>query len=623
MKRNLLILFCAISANLFAQKTDLGTSQNDNVPRPDATTKPNLDDYPYYAVSVLFRNEDKLRDKEFLGKFNKMEFFFAELSITYNGKSESSPLYLLEKEKGKFSVAIFSDKTVVRKIPISKFSADLPTVNVGVETKLKNEPIEIIKKVSDKVGPIIENPASIYGPAAAKMVFGFLNDVVTNLSSSKTINASVSFDAFKPAELGIQPHSYKVVFICPNIPNPVPKSGLKIAPDHGGRLNLYVNNTLYTEYPYIIIETGLSNYLDEKGLPSRFNREKGSCDITKDELEKLTADFGMIKSRLSVQQLAAEENLLSFYKSKLIIAEGVAAQGSELNTEKLKLAYNALYDFRTRVNQTKINTILKQQHYEIIYTDLTTCVSQTANSLAMYRLLLPVFNIMDKELAKVDNSDLAVISSYIETTKELDFILETTFHSNVLNLQSMAENYIFSTKFEELVKSIIRSDIVNERLKSDVTNLIDLKNKNDKCRRCFEESQKAEKVYNDLVNNEKSRRNQILQVVEQSNEVYSKGYAALQRLLFTIEKTKNPDTNAPTIPIPVNPTLFEQTLKNLKANKEMLNEILAKPYFSSTDIADINSLITKCNLAINETNDIVEVRLKTLFETNKGAFTDK
>lgn len=97
MKLQLLSLLFLVSPYLSkAQKSDLQSSQF-LVTRSDLKVVPTLADYPYLAVSVLFRNEDKLADKNFLGKLNKMEFFFSEVSVAYNGQTETAPLYFLKK----------------------------------------------------------------------------------------------------------------------------------------------------------------------------------------------------------------------------------------------------------------------------------------------------------------------------------------------------------------------------------------------------------------------------------------------------------------------------------------------------------------------------------------------
>jgi len=623
MKSKILILLLTIwtfFAN--AQKTDFQTSPIDDVPRTDLTNKPNLDNYPYLAISVLFRNEDKLSNKDFLGKFNKMDFFYTEISITYNSKTETSPLYLLKKEKGKFSTSVFKDRTVVRKIPINKFSAEIPSISLNTDIKIKNEAIAIIKTITDKVAPIIQNPASIYGPGSAQLVFGFLNDVVTQLNTTKEINAKVGFDAFTIDELGILPYSYKVVIIRPNVP--ISLIGFSVKKDGSNKINLYLNDTIYNEYPYIIIQTGLSNYLDITGLPSKFYYTKGNCDITSNEFSDLKNSFSSIKNKLTDDQIAAEQNLLDFYEYKLTITEGVNTQGLNPNEQKLLDAYNSLYDFRNKLNEINIDPTLKAQYFDTIYKNLTTCISSSANSLSIYKqILIPVFKVLEKDLDKIDNADLAVLTTYIENTKKLSFILNSKFNSNVMILESIAENYMYSNKFQMYIKEISSATIVNEELKIKMSLLIDLKNKNDKCKLCLEESKKAETIFNDLVNNERAKRNQILETVEHSNIAYSKGYAALQKLEFTITKSIDTVTMRPTIVVPIDKPQFEITLRNLKANKEMLNEKLSKINFSGSDLTEITSLTLSCNNAIKNINANVDVRLSALFENNNKVFSSQ
>lgn len=623
MKKTLTVLiFITIFNFVNGQKTDFQTSQIDDVPRIGLVNKPSLDNYPYLAVSVLFRNEDKLSDEEFLGKFNKMDFFFTEISITYNGKTETSPLYLLKKEKGKFSTSVFKDRTVVRKIPVNRFSANIPSINVNTDIKIKNEAIAIIKTITDKVAPIIQNPASIYGPGSAQLVFGFLNDVVTQLNTTKEINAKVGFDAFTVEELGILPYSYKVVIIRPKVP--ISSTGYSIKNDANNKINLYFNNNLYNEYPYIIIQTALSNYLDIFGSPSKFYYQNGNCNITSDEFSDLKSSFLNIKNKLTDDQIAAEQNLLDLYEYKLRITEGYDTQGQNPNEEKLLKAYDSSYDFRNKINELNIDPILREQYYGAIYNRLIDCINLKANSLSIYKqILVPVFIILQKDLDKIDNSDLSVLKTYIENTKTLNFILKSKFHSNVILLESTTEDYIFRNKFQKYVTEISSATFIDEELKKNMIILIDLKNKNDKCKVCLEESKKAEKIFNDLVNNDKTKRNQILETVENSNIAYSKGYATLQKLEFTITKSIDTVTMKSTIVVPIDKSQFETTLRNLKTNKEMLNEKLLKINFNSADLIEISSLTLKCNEAIKVINDIVDVRLLSLFENNFKVFSSQ
>jgi hypothetical protein len=621
MKHITAIIFLLTISNLTnGQRTNFQTSQIDNVPSTQSTIKPNLENYPYLAVSVLFRNEDKLSDKKFLGNFNKMDFFFTEVSITYNSRTETSPLYLLKKEKGRFSTSVFKDRTVVRKMPINKYSQNIPTINVNTEIQIKNQTIEIVKTITDKVAPIIANPASIYGPAAAQLVFGFLDEVVTDLNDKRQINAKVGFDSFTPEETGILPYSYKVVIIRPNIV--IPLTGFSIQEDTNKKLNLYYNNSLYNDYPYIIIQTGLSNYLDTEGIPSKFFYRRGNCNISANEYLDLQASFLRAINILSDDQIAAEQITLDLYKYKLSIAEGVDTQGQNPNEQKLLSAYNSLFEFRNKLIEINIDQTLRQEHYDTIYKSLITCINSSANSLSIYRqILLPVFNILEKELDKIDNSALSTLTTYIENTKNLDFIVNSKFHSNVVTLQHVAENYIFINKFQNHVKKISSANIIDEELKTNMIQLIDLKNKNDKCKLCLDESQKAEKLFNNLVDNQEIKRNEILQTVEQSNIAYSKGYAALQKLEFVITKSIDSTTFNSTIFIPIDKTEFEITIKNLKANKEMLNEKLSKINFSRADMNEILNLTMSCNTAISEIDNVVDIRLLSLFENYIKAFS--
>lgn len=602
------------------QKTDLSLAPF-IVPRPELKSIPSLTDYPYLAVSVLFRNFDKLSNKDFLGKLNKMDFFYAEVSITYDGRIETSPLYFLKRDKGQFSTNYFVDKTVVRKIPIKKYSDNIPSIGINLNTKIINKPIAIVKAITDKVTPIIQNPTSIYGQGAPQLVYSFFNNIVNQLSESKVINAGVNYDGFNTDELGILPHSYNAVILGPGNVN-INGSGLIIKKDVDSSLKLFKNNTVYDEYPYFIIQIGLSNKLDVNGLPSRFYDRKGSCDINQDELNKLTNDFNNIKHKLSDSQLAAEENLLKFYQYKLDIINGVNAQGASPDAEKLLCAYNALYDFRSEPKRININTTLRKEHYDSYYNSLTSCIYLSANSLSIYKHLVePLFKVIDKQ-SDIDNADLSTIRTYIENTKKLDFILNSKFHSTSQAILNVSENKIYKTKFEGLANSIAASTVISEQLTSDMASLVVLKNEYNNCRLCLDEAQIAEKKYTELVNNQELTRNQISEIVRKANETYTKGVATFQRLEFVIAKTYDTLSNVSELP---NDILFfksnlQQAMNNLKTDKENLNIKFSLPNFTKADQAAINAIITTCNASMWEINEIND-KLIAVFENNKSLFT--
>ena len=612
------ILLTTISS-LFGQKTDFQTTQFENVARVGLTTKPTIDDYPYLAISILFRNEDKLSDKKFLGMFNKMNFFSTDIEISYDGgRTERCPLYFLKKDKGVFSTTVYKDRTVVRKIPIRKYSTNLPSVNINTDMKIKNEKVAIIKTITDKVAPIIQNPTSIYGAGAAQLCFSFLTDVVSQLNEKKEIISNVGFDVFTTDETGILPYSYKVVILRPNIPIQQEGYTIKVAQDN--RLKLFRNDTIFNDYPYFIIQLGLSNFLEHQDLPSIFRKQRGNCNITEEKLNDLIVKFDVIKSKLTDDQLAAEQNLLDLYHHKLIIEEGVASQGGIVREDKLLKAYNALYDFRYKSKEIKINRTLYAEHYKPYYDDFFSCIESTSRLLSIYKFLTPVFIVLDKDVNSIDNSDLGELKNYVENTKTLNFIVKSNFNSNALITIAGAENKIYTSKFESTIKKILGANDLSETVQNDIKKLIDLKSQYDKCSRCQEESQKAESYYNNLVNTEKVVRNQIIEIVANSNDAYSKGSAALDKLNFTIEKTTDSLGNA-TLSIPIVKADFSILLQTLKENKEKLNSRLPLTFITQNDKTEIELLITKCNNCIKEINTIVDSKLSPLFDKNLKLFS--
>ncbi|MBI2966915.1 MAG: hypothetical protein HYY40_03760 [Bacteroidetes bacterium] len=606
----LIFIFIPVTSSI-AQKTDFQTSVF-TVTRPGISVHPTLDHYPYLAVSVMFRNEDKLADKEFMGKFNKADFFYAEFSVSYGEKTETAPLYFLKKEKGRFSTGIFKDKTIIRKMVVNKYSSVMPSAGITLNMQVKNEAVEIIKAITGKITPIIQNPATVFGPTAPAAMLGFLNDVINQLSAKKEINAAVNFDLFTPAESGIHPYSYQVVILKPGTVQ-IQGTGFEIKTDSDNNLKLFRDGFVFRDYPYFIIETGLSNYVDASGLPSKYYRQHGNCNITGEELAQLQNSFAWVKSKLSDAHMAAEENLLDLYRYMLIIEAVVSLQSSEKENDKYFQAYNALFDFRNKFREVTVEPVLYKGHFEPIYNNFNACIDHASRSLPLYKLLVPLFSIFEKGLDEINNSDLAILYNYLDNTKDLTFFQNSRFNFSAVTTIRASENNIYDKLFSQPVNRILSATEPSDSVKTEMKNIIALKNSFDKCMRCREESQKAEKHFTELLNNELKRRNQIQDVVSNTNDILSKGFSALMKLNLVVEQSRDSITGKSTVVPPLDIPAFSATLQTLKENKENLNRKLSLPQFSQADRMETDRLIAKCNAVIKEISSATDKKLTPFF----------
>ncbi|HTE31007.1 MAG TPA: hypothetical protein VK666_11585 [Chryseolinea sp.] len=606
------LIFLFFITSLYSQKTDFAFVQH-TVEGPGAT--PKLASNAYLAVSVLFRNEQKLADPDFLGKFNKVNYFYLEASVTDGQKTETAPLYFLKKDNGgifsttTFSTKVFKDRTILRKVPFQKYAASIPTVNISVNIKMEKEILKIIKDISSKIAPIVSNPESLFGAGSIKLVYGFFDNIIGQLNTSKEVQAEVAFDAFAPEETGIIPYRYSVVFLGPKNVQ-ITGSKFKVRFDDNNSLQLYNDNTLYQDYPYMIVLTGLSNFLDIDGIPSKYYAQNKICEITGNELAKLVSTLEASKAKLSDDQMAAERNLIQLISYKVQIENGVVSSAED----KLVEAYNSFYDFK-KYKPDALSDSLYSQHYKDIFTFYKGCIENSSQGLGLYKLLKNVFPVLDKDDVKtITNADLEILKTYIETTKTLNFILSSKFNANAITTQLLAEKSIYNTNFKERVDNVLNTKKITAETKIDINKLIDLKSQFDQCDKCVAETRKAEQYYGELVKTDNAKRKEIEDIVSQANATLSQGSTALQ--IIDLTKYKVDSANKPLLIVGLKVDEINSRLSRIKIAKEDLNRKLGVSIFSLNDKAEIETTMRDLKDLISMFKTDILSNVSTLVKDN-------
>jgi hypothetical protein len=479
---------------------------------------------------------------------------------------------------------------------------------------MQNETLQIIKDINSKIGPVIQNPSSLFGSGSVKLIYGFFDNILNQLSSSKEVKAEVGFDSFTPDELGILPYGYNVVILGPENEN-ITSAKFKILVDSDKNLKLFDDGKLYDKYPYIIILLGLSNYIDIPGTPSKFYAQNKSCALTEKDYTNLLASLEISKDKLSDEQMAAEKHLLQLFSYKLKIETGVASN----DESKLLIAYNSLYDFK-KDKLFSLNDSLYFQHFKPMYDLYNGCIEVSASSLGLYKLLIALFPVLDKDPEKITNSDLEILKTYVETTKTLNFIPNSKFNSTAITTQILAENKIYSSKFKDVINSILNQDDFTESVKEDVKKLINLKNEFDQCSRCIEEAQKAEKHYGDLVKTDIEKRRKMTEIVTKSNETLQNGGTIIQ-LIELSESKLDSITRSPLIALPIKKDDVTSLLQAIKLNKEALNNKLALVTFSKKDNSEIDGILNTLNELLISFNTNISSTLKPILDTNNKILT--
>lgn len=619
-----IIILCVCIISTFALKaqdrTNFATDQFVVVREKIGNeTLPNLEENPYMAVSVLFRGESNLSNKNFIGYFNKMQFFYTEVVIDYanrNGqvKKEISPLYLLKCEKGVFSTKVFKDKTVILKLPVSKYSAKMPSVTLNTKITLENQAIKVIKYISEKVKPLVDNPTSVFGPAALSYAYGFFNDVIVQLNDTKTVNSEVGFEAFSPEKLDILPLEYRVVILKPDIATVKPDGFLIKKDASDGKLKLYQGDSIYNKYPHFIIEIGLSNYLDADGMPLNFYKTKGSCSISGSELNALQSNFETNKIQLSNTQEPAEYNLLNLYQYKMSIDEGVAGQGA-LDEGKLLKAYNAMYSYYKTKSEIDLEPKLYASKYKTVYEKFTSekegsegCLIKSIQSLAFAPIVTQIFPILEKKPQNVTNDELARLKTYIEATRSLAYITKSSFNANAVVLISLIETETYTKHFADIIKEITVANAVTDDISSKMKTLTGLRAKFDNCTLCQTESEKASKHFNVLVNDLNSLRGNMNFVITAANDAVAKANTTIQKGDLLLAANIQPPVDVPTI---------TKEQEDIVLNRNKLSEFLATITISAANKTTIQILIDKIQQSAKLINDY-ESKTSIFFEEKKG-----
>lgn len=525
MKIKILVL-CACIATASHAQTNFTFTNLSGVTRPDIEQVDNQK-YPYLSVSIICRNQEKFADKDYVGRFTKLKYLLVESEVAKSAtEKESAPLLFIEKNKGKFSQDVFVDRTIVSKVPVSIFSNQLPSVKLKPTVRYKNEAIALVKTLTTTLGPVLKNPASLYGPGAANLVFDFLNNVVVNLDAEKTINLSVQFSAYSLTEAKIKPRAYDVVIVNNSDFSTGDKTFVLKLDEGDRKLKLFVNGAVFKAHPYFIVEFGASNYFDCPGVPSNYFNSNG-CDITVADLNKITSETQKASALLTANQLRAELAVLQLYTLRSSINEGVATPfNSNIPTdvERMTRAYDALYDYLD-LDVAQIESTLYNEHYKPIIEGtgngqgLRQCLVNRANNLGAFNLVSDVYQTLQTKPQAMTNNDLSVLHTYVDLTKKLPFLSQSKFNEKTYTSIFLAERSIYEAQFEVLITRINTATTPSTSLKQDYETLVGTKAKFNRCKFCLEESLKAETKYTELINRDLALRQEVQQTLIASTEL--------------------------------------------------------------------------------------------------------
>lgn len=604
------LLILLFNTSTFAKNTDITSHRVKDV---NAYLDKNVDlsTHPYLAISILFREFDNFRKKEFLGRFKKLKYLYLESTVTYDNQSqtEKAPLYFLKSTKGKFSTSIFEDKTIVRKLPVEKDSDNMPFAGIEITTEFDNQAIKAVKKISESVKPLIGNTTSVFGTGAPKLIFSFLNDAIGSLSEKNEVSVKVDFEIFEQSQTDISPFFYDVIFLAPADISFAPPNNMIIKKNSSNRLSLFQNNDEYTMYPYIIVEYGLSKYLDHSDLPSRYFRTHGTS-IKVDDYNELTNNLNdlFLKKKLSTNQFAGEKKILDLYQNKLLIEDAVSAQSSNIHKEgidRIILGYNALNDFLANTNTIIIEQNIYEEIYLPIINQLKNDINKSSKQLTYFVFINPVLEVLQKDYRDVNNSDLSKLHTYIDNTQEIIYLATTSFNSRVQTTITATENHTYNKNFSSLVNKILKSNSINTSSENTMNDIIMLQNSWQHCMLCQSKSINAEKHYTALINNQKEKRKKIQDVVNRSNELYASISSYLQKMSALVTL----DTNN-TLQLPINQISLDIEMMELNQKKQVLSNYLAKDNLSRNDNRQIDQLLKECEINIASLESQIQKKIQ-------------
>lgn len=353
-----------------APKTDSKqSSKNDQEVSNAALTKAGPAEYPYLTTTFYFRNREKFNDKKFIKKILNLKYFYVEAAFGYQTLDNKNieikaPLFIVERERGKYSSSLFEDITLVNKVPYNLYGSSIPSVSCYTKRVSKNK-LSLISELTSLYKPLIG--ADPFSSLAS--ITNFVDDVVKKLAVDQTLEVRASFPTFSVRDLEIIPFSYKVLIYHPEAQS-YSADELVVVEDSSGYLSVETKkDNAKLDTPYIIVQTGLSNYVALGGLPSEVLDEFLICTPSNAQIAELKVFLNSHEHVLSPSQLRNEQYLISLLEQVALINDGLVGE-RDSKTDKIIQAYDAYYD---RTNLSQKTGSLYEKHYKPIVESLFRC----------------------------------------------------------------------------------------------------------------------------------------------------------------------------------------------------------------------------------------------------------
>ena len=408
---------------------------------------------------------------------------------------------------------------MVRKVPISIYSDNMPAVSIELDQHSENKAALIIKQVKDIVDPLVAGSIGLYGIGTPSLFTGFLGSVIDQVGEGKYVNASVGFDVFSRERQSIMPAAYSVVVLKPEGMT-VDGSGFYLNEENGKLYLFDKGDKKYDQYPYFIIEMGVSNYLEIQELPSGYFNSHKTCGIEAEEVEKMETNLVGSKDKLTGHQYAAEELLLSYYKTLSAVSEGIKEEpNSNRNAAVLVEAYNSFFDYKTTMSYDNLEKGLLEEHFKPGFKHLSECIDNNIKVLDHFsevNRILPVFN--DYDTNRNEHDLLIEMHSFIEATEGIDYLKQSKFYNSIGRRIISTEIALYNRHFSRHVEDILKFSAYDPKVKLVYDKMVSASNKYPHCRKCIEEKDKALTHYNTLVNSNQDYREKIADYVKMTEE---------------------------------------------------------------------------------------------------------
>lgn len=581
-----LVIILSFSTETFSQDLTFPIRSVDNIryEHPAEVSK-DYKKFPYLDMTVFIANADKLNNKEFVrNHFRNMKYFYGELVIGTISLGQIFPLFLYQNQDNKFNTSLTESRTILKKY---LYRPDgLQGLEAKLVTKITREDglLKVLNSVSETFGPLILNPTALMNPDMAVKTYKFFSVLLNQAAQGDNLQASVEFDGFENTYKRIL--AYKVYFFIPtDVPSPN-ISNLVLRKSSSG-FYLQENHQEYTAFPYLIIMSTLSNYLDLPGLPSR-RLNTGYTAVGDADIRYLDSTLLMNNEKLSDAQLFAERLILDHLKLINLLEKALAQDvrmhsavvQAEIDETRLRNGYDGMLLFDDlKVRAEKIERELDIDQNAQLQPKRRALMDQAEtyfNRLPHYKDLRNIQRYVDAE--DLNNQSFGNLAYLLSKVAEVSYLKR---HLIVLKAEQTlrnVENGIYTNKFKELCDRLATADEVNESYNKARHSLQEVATAYNHCSKCQTEAKTAMDKYGDLISKDEDRK--VFRAINDTSF-----YCAD---IVRSYKSKFDDYNY--LPDSI------RTKLNLGLNKEFFNK----------DIADITSAI-----------DMVRKNEKTKFTKNE------